>query len=230
MNFIYMKNNEELQKDVQEAIKWEPLLNAAEIGVTVKDGVVTLTGIVDNYSKKSEAEAAAKNVVGVKAVVEKIEVKFSSAFGKKTDNEIATEVLHAFKWNWQVPSDNVKVKVENGWITLDGELQYNYQKDAAKDAVKNLPGVTGVSNNINIKSTGEDAIEKAAIEMALHRNWSIAENEIAVKVSGHKATLTGTVDSLYQKDEAERIAFNAHGVWSVNNELIVDYDYTLMEE
>jgi osmotically-inducible protein OsmY len=225
-----MKNNAELQSDVQDAIKWEPLLNAAEIGVTVKDGIVTLTGVVDSYTKKTEAEDAAKNVAGVKAVVEKIEVSFKSTYGKKSDNDIASEVLNAFKWNWQVPNDKVKVKVENGWITLEGELEYNYQRDAAKDAVKNLLGVTGVSNNITIKSTTAEKVEKADIESALKRNWSIYDNEINVKVSGHKATLTGTVDSLYQKEEAGRIAYNAHGVWSVDNELVVDYDYVLMDE
>ena len=101
-----MKNNQDLQKDVQDAIKWERLLNAAEIGVTAKDGVITLTGIVDSFSKKSEAEDAAKNVAGVKAVVEKIEVQFGSA-GKKADNEIANEIVSAFKWNWEVPNDKV---------------------------------------------------------------------------------------------------------------------------
>ncbi|MEO8764284.1 MAG: BON domain-containing protein [Ginsengibacter sp.] len=224
-----MKNNAELQKDVQDAIKWEPLLNAAEIGVTVKDGVVTLTGVVDTYTKKTEAEDAAKNVAGVNAVVEKIEVKFSGSFGKKDDNEIADEVLNAFKWNWQVPNDKVKVKVENGWISLEGELEFNYQRDAAKDAVKNLLGVIGVSNNITIRSTYEEKVEKADIESALKRNWSIYDNDIDVTVSGHKATLTGIVDSLYQKEEAGRIAFKAHGVWSVDNELIVDYENALMD-
>jgi osmotically-inducible protein OsmY len=224
-----MKNNADLQKDVQDAIKWEPLLNAAEIGVTVKDGVVTLTGVVDNYIKKSEAEDAAKNVAGVKAVVEKIEVKFSGSYGEKNDNEIADEVLNAFKWNWQVPNDRIKVKVEDGWITLEGELEYNYQKDAAKEAVRNLPGVTGVSNTITIKSTTEEKAERADIESALKRNWSIYDNDIDVKVSGHKATLTGTVDSLYQKEEAGRIAYKANGIWWVDNELIVDYDYAFMD-
>lgn len=224
-----MKNNAELQKDVQDAIKWEPLLNATEIGVIVKDGVVTLTAVVDNYTKKSKAEEAAKNVAGVKVVVEKIEVKFSSTCGKKDDNEIADEVLNAFKWNWQVPNDKVKVKVENGSITLEGELEYNYQRDAAKDAVKNLLGVTGVSNNITLKSTPEEKVEKTDIESALKRNWSIYDNDIDVKVSGHKATLTGTVDSWYQKEVAGRIACNAPGIWSVDNELIVDNAYSLMD-
>jgi osmotically-inducible protein OsmY len=222
-----MKTNAELQKDVQDAIKWEPLLNEAEIGVIVKDGVVTLTGTVDSYSKKIEAEAAAKNVAGIKAVVEKIEIKFSSNWAKKDDNEIATEVINALKWNWQVPSDKLKVKVEKGWVTLDGELQWNYQKDAAKDVVKNLLGVQGVSNNITIKSDTQDQIEKKDIENALKRNWSINDKDITVKVSNHKVTLTGSVNSWYDKDEAARIAWNAPGVWNVDNELVVDYDYEI---
>ena len=139
-----MKSNEELQKDVQDAIKWEPLLNAAEIGVTVQDGVVTLTGVVDSYSKKAEAEDAARNVAGVKAVVEKIEINFGSNSAKKDDNEIAAEVVKALTWNLRVPVGKVKAKVEKGWVTLEGELQWNYQKEAAKDAVKNLLGVVGV--------------------------------------------------------------------------------------
>jgi osmotically-inducible protein OsmY len=158
-----MKNNQDFQKDVRDAIKWEPLLNAAEIGVTAKDGVITLTGIVDRFSKKSEAEDAAKNVAGVKAVVEKIEVKFGSA-GKKTDNEIANEIISAFKWNWEIPGGKVKVKIENSWVTLDGELNWNYQKDAARITASKLIGVTGVSDNITIKSETIDNIEKNEIE------------------------------------------------------------------
>jgi osmotically-inducible protein OsmY len=219
-----MKNNAELQKDVQDAIKWEPLLNTAEIDVTVKDGVVTLTGTVDSYSKKSEAVDTAKNVAGVQAVVEKIEIKFSSDWTKKDDNEIATEVENALKWN-----DKVKVKVEKGWVTLEGELERNYQKEAAKNAVKNLLGVTGVINNIKIKSETQGEIERKDIESALRRNWSIRAKDIEVKVLGHKVTLNGTVNSWYQKDEAARIAWNAPGVWTVDNELVVKYDYSLLD-
>ena len=219
-----MRTNADLQKDVQDAIKWEPLLNAAEIGVTVKDGVVTLTGTVDSYSKKSEAEDAAKNVSGVKAVVEKIEVKFTGSWARKDDNEIATEVVNALKWNWQVPSDKITVKVENGWVTLAGELPWNYQKDAAKDAVRNLMGVTGVANNITIKSDVQDRIERRDIESGLRRNWSIDDKDISVRALDHKVTLTGAVDSWYQKEEAGRIAWNAPGVWTVDNELVVEYN------
>lgn len=224
-----MKTNEELQKDVQNAIKWEPLLHAAEIGVSVKDGVVTLTGIVDGYTKKTEAENAAKNVKGVKVVVEKIEVKYDLSYDKKDDNDIADEILNAYKWNWQVPNDKVKVKVEKGWVTLDGELNWNYQKTAAKDAVSKLMGVVGVVNNITIKSISKEAVEKEDIENALNRNWSLSSEDIYVHVSDHKVTLTGTVGSWYQKDEAARIAWNAHGVWMVDNELEIEYEFELMD-
>jgi osmotically-inducible protein OsmY len=224
-----MKTNEELQRQVQDAIKWEPLLNAAEIGVTAKDGVITLSGVVNSYAKKSQAEMAAKNVAGVKAVVEKIELKFGTDWTKKDDNEIATEVLNAIKWNWDLPNDKLKVKVEKGWVTLEGELHWNFQRESAKDAVKNLIGVTGVSNNITIKAESKDAIEKKYIEKALARNWSINSKDIHVSVSGTKVTLSGTVNSWYQKDEAGRIAWNTPGVWSVENELAIEYDYSYVD-
>jgi osmotically-inducible protein OsmY len=218
-----MKNNENLQKDVQNAIKWEPLLNAAEIGVTAKDGLITLTGIVDSYAKKLEAETAAKNVVGVKALVEKIEVKFSSAF-KKTDSDIANEAMKSFKSNWDVPEDKVKIMVENGWVTLEGEVPWNFQREATKNAVHNLMGVKGVTNNIKIKPNTQDAIEKINIEHALARNWAVDDEDIKVRVSGNKVTLNGTVHSFYQKDEAGRIAWNAPGVSTVDNELVIEYN------
>ena len=220
-----MKTNAELQKDVQDAIKWEPLLNAAEIGVTVKDGVVTLTGTVDSYSKKTEAEDAAKTVAGVKAVVEKIEVKYGSGWAEKDDNEIAAEVVNALNWNGRIPNDKIKVKVEKGWVSLEGEVQWYYQKQAAKDAVKNLLGVVSVSNNITIKHETLDQIEKKDIESALKRNWSIDPKDIMVKASDHKVTLTGTVKSWYEKDEAEKTAWKAPGVWMVDNELGIEYAY-----
>jgi osmotically-inducible protein OsmY len=221
-----MKTNENLQKDVQDAIKWEPLLNAAEIGVTAKDGVITLTGTVDSYAKKLEAERAAKNVAGVNAIVEKIDISFGSSF-KKNDNQIAAEVLNALRWNWEVPNDKVKVKVEKGWVTLEGELKWNFQKEAAKKAIKSLLGLTGITDHITIKSETYHDVEKEEIEDALSRNWSINDSNIHVKVNGTRITLTGTVNSWYQKDEAARIAWNAPGVWNVDNELVVEYDHAL---
>nr|WP_315169795.1 BON domain-containing protein [uncultured Flavobacterium sp.] len=222
-----MKTNAELQTDVQNAIKWEPLLNAAEIGVTAKDGVISLTGVVDSYAKKVEAENAAKKVIGVKALVEKIDVKFPSSF-VKTSLEIANEVLAALKSNWSVPEDKVTVKVEDGWVTLEGELPWNYQKQAAKSAIIYLAGVKGVTNNIKIKSESHDAIEKKDVEKAIGRSWTIDDSDIAVSVSGTTVTLKGTVSSWYQKEEAARIAWNTPGIWHVKNELEVDYYYSLV--
>lgn len=213
-----MKTNESLQKDVQDAIKWEPLLHAAEIGVIVKDGIVTLTGTVDSYTKKLEAEHAAKMVSGVKAVVEKIDIRYGS-YGKKSDSEIASEIINAFRWNWSIPEDKIKVKVENGWVTIEGTVNWNYQKESANDAVKNLLGVIGVTNKITIKSDVADLVEKKEIEKALARNWTINHDNIKVKVAANEVTLSGIVNSYYEKDEAERIAWNAPGVNSVNNEL-----------
>lgn len=222
-----MKTNAELQTDVQNAIKWEPLLNAAEIGVTAKDGVISLTGVVDSYAKKVEAENAAKKVIGVKALVEKIEVKFPSSF-VKTSLEIANEVLAALKSNWSVPEDKVTVKVEDGWVTLEGELPWNYQKEAAKSATTYLAGVKGVTNNIKIKSESHDTIEKKEVEKAIGRSWSVDDSDIVVSVSGTTVTLKGTVGSWYQKEEAARIAWNTPGIWHVKNELEVDYYYSLV--
>ena len=219
-----MKTDTQLQQDVMAQLKWEPTLSASQIGVSAKDGVITLTGTVDGYAKKTEAEDAVKRVVGVKAVVEKIEIKYPSNWAKKDDNDIAAEIVNAFKWNWEIPTGKVKAKVEKGWVSLDGELPWKFQSEAAAKAVRALEGVAGVSNNIKIKSTTDEAIEKADIESALERNWSVSDKDIHVKVSGHKATLTGTVDSWYQKDEAGRIAWNAPGVWTVENELLVEYE------
>lgn len=219
-----MRSNSDLQKDVQDAIKWEPSLHAAEIGVIVKDGVVTLTGTVDSYFKKSEAESAAKSVDGVMAVVEEIDVEYPNTWGQKSDTDIANEIVNAFSWHLQVPRDKVKAKVEKGWVTLAGEVPWHFQKESVFNAVKNLVGVIGVSNNITIKAETQNNVEKKDIESALKRSRFIDDMHIKVKASGHKAALTGTVGSLYEKGEAARIAWNAPGIWEVDNELEVRND------
>lgn len=224
-----MKTNEELQKDVQDAIKWEPLLKAAEIGVIAKDGIITLSGSVDSYAKKSEAEDAAKTVAGVKAVVEQIEIKTFSNLDNRDDNDLANEVLDAYKRNWEIPEERVKIKVENGWITLEGDVQWNYQKEAAYRIIKKLSGIRGVSNRITIKSDTNDKIEKLAIVSALARNWSIKESDIIVNVLNNKVSLSGTVGSWYEKDEAERQAWKAPGVELVDNDIVVEYNYSLVD-
>lgn len=215
---------QDLQRDVLDTIKWEPLLKSSEICVSESEGIITLTGTVDSYSKKVEAERAAKNVAGVKAVIGKIEVKLFNE-GKTTDIEIAREILNAYRWTQQGYSDKVKIDVENGWVTLDGQLPWNFQKDSAKNIVANLNGVKGVTNNIIVKSEEKDDIEKSDIEDALERNWSLNNEQIMVKVSGSKVILLGKVKSFYQKDEAERIAWNAPGVKDVENELMIVFDY-----
>lgn len=222
-----MKNNEELQADVQHAIKWEPLLRNTEIGVTAKDGIVSLSGTVDSYAKKIEAENVAKRIIGVKGLVEAIEVELPDAW-KKTDHEIASEAVKALTVNWLIPKEKITVKVENGWVTLDGELPWNYQKDAAKDIAYYLDGVKGITNNIKIKPETHDSIEQKDVERALARSLSVDDSDIQVSVSGTHVTLTGTVNSWYQKEEAGHIAWKTPGIWHVENNLSVDYYYELV--
>ena len=193
-------------------------------GVTAKDGVVSLTGTVDSYVKKMEAEKATKKVIGVKALVENIEVKFPNSWSK-TDTEVANEVLTALKANYSVPDDKVTVKVEKGWVTLEGELSWDYQREAAKGAVSYLTGVKGVTNYIKIKSETHDTIEQKDVEKAIGRSRSVDDSDIKVSVSGPNVTLRGTVHSWYQKEEAGRIAWNTPGIWNVKNELTVDHYY-----
>jgi len=219
-----MKSNSLLQHDVMAELQWEPSLHAAEIGVAAKNGVITLTGTVDCYAKKSEAEDAAKKVSGVVAVIENIEVKYPGTWAKKDDSDIANEIIAAFKTNSEIPSERIKAIVEKGFVTLEGVVQSNFQRVAARKAVQNLRGVMGVVNNISIAIQVENTIEVEEIENAIARNWSISNKHIAVTVSGHQATLRGQVNSWYQKNEAERLAWNAPGVSNVENELVVEYD------
>ncbi len=215
-----MKNNSELQEDVQNALQWEPFLHAAEIGVSVKDGVVTLSGTVDSYSKKISAERATKNVVGVKAIAEDISIQYAGS-EQKNDTEIATEIVNSWKTNWEIPTEKINVKVEDGWVKLDGTVGWNYQKVASERSINHLAGVKGVTNLISIRSESKDSIEERAVENALERNWTIDARNVKVEVNKNNVKLSGMVHSLYQKDEAERLAWNAPGVCSVENNLAV---------
>jgi len=216
-----MKTNHELQIDVLEAIRWEPLLKQAEIDVDAKDGVITLSGIVGSYIKKSQAVDTAKKIAGVKAVVEKIEVKFNNN-DEKDDNELATAVLKSLKSNRDIPFDKIQVEVENGHVILDGKLEWNHQREAAQKSVSNIDGIKVLTNNIKIETDNPDDIEKVEIERAIERNWAMNKQKIQVSVAGNKVTLNGIVHSFYQKDEAERMAWNAPGVWTVVNELAIE--------
>ncbi|GGM89849.1 ornithine aminotransferase [Dyadobacter beijingensis] len=217
-----MKTNEDLQRDVCDAIRWEPLLRETDIGVTARDGVISLTGTVDTYGKKSEAEEAARRVEGVKMVTGQLSVKPKDETTIRDDTDLANEILNAYQWTQEIPSDRVTVKVENGWITLEGDLQWNYQRDAAERLIGELPGVKGMSNNIRIKYEPTSEIDKAAIESAFTRSSSITQEGIRVRVVKSKVILTGTVSSCYEKDEAARQAWKAPGVEIVYNELIVE--------
>ena len=165
---------------------------------------------------------AAKDVVGVKAVAEDIEINYGASH-KQNDTDIATSVMSAWKYNWNVPEDRIKVKVEDGWVKLEGEVPWKYQADAAKNSINNIDGVRGVSNLIKVKSESKDVLEKKDVENALKRNWSINSKDVKVEVNHNRVKLTGLVHSLYQKEEAGRLAWNAPGVWSVENELAVIY-------
>lgn len=221
-----MKTNEQLQKDVQNAIKWEPLLHAAEIGVIVDDGIVTLTGTVDNYTKKLEAEKAAKNVAGVKALVENIKVVLTHG-SIRTDSEIAADVIKALDQNRDIPHDKIKIKVENGLVSLEGKISWNFQREAARKSIDHIRGVKGVIDDMELKSALHDKLEEKLIKEAFRRHWSLNPDDINVNVSGNHVKLTGYVASLYQKEEAGRIVWKTPGVWSLDNDLIVEHDYYL---
>ncbi|MDQ0594980.1 osmotically-inducible protein OsmY [Chryseobacterium ginsenosidimutans] len=220
-----MKTDTELQNDLQDAMKWEPLLHSAEIGVIVKNGIVTLTGFVDSYVKKLQAEHAAKKVLGVKVLVENIKVRLPDP-RSKTDQEIAGEIIVAFEANSFIPEEKITVKVENGWVDLDGEVSWDYLRDITENAVKYLAGVKGIYNNITVKPQIKDNIDRQDIEKALDRS-SIDSSEINVSVSGKTVTLTGTVHTWHQKEEAERVVWKTPGIKDVKNDLAVDYEYDL---
>jgi len=206
-------------------LKWEPTIHAAEIGVAVKDGVVTLTGDVDTYSMKWAAERAVKRVLGVKGVAEEIKVSLPDPY-KRTDEDIARSATNVLEWNFWVPRDRVKVMVQDGWITLSGEVDFWYQKERAEDAVRHMIGVSGVTNRITIKPpvpTVKAFEVKSGIEDALKRNARLLRDadKIRVETSGSKVILHGTVGSWADYEEAEYAAYCAPGVSEVENKLTV---------
>lgn len=216
-----MKTDVQIQKDVMDELRWTPLLKSSEIGVAVKDGVVTLSGIVDTYSKKMEAEKAAANVSGVKTVALDIQVGVSPYF-KRTDAEIAEAVLRALNLHTSIPEDKIKVKVEDGIVTLEGEVEWEYQRVAAKNVLQNFAGVTNVWNFIKLKPRVAAADIEEKIKSAFERSARIDANRISVVTSGSSVTLTGTVASLAEKEDAGYAAWAAPGVTMVYNNLAVE--------
>jgi osmotically-inducible protein OsmY len=222
-----MKTDLQIQKDVMEELNWEPSLNASEIGVAVRNSVVTLSGKVDTFSKKLTAEKAAKRVAGVKAVAEEIHVGIPMGFAK-TDAEIAEAVLIALQWHTSVQEEKVKIKVEEGNVTLEGEVEWEYQRASAKTAIEQLAGIRSITNLIIVKPqiTALDIRQK--ISSAFHRSANIDAGRIDVNVNDTKVILSGKVRSLAEKEDAETAAWAAPGITSVENNLeVVVKEYIL---
>ena len=216
-----MKSNTQLQQDVLQELEYEPSVDAAHIGVTAKDGIVGLTGNVKSYAEKYAAVHAAERVAGVKAVTDEMKVDLP-ALHVRNDEDIARAVLNALQWDVWVPNDRIKVKVDSGWITLEGEVDYKYQQTAAENAVRNLTGVKGVSNLITIKLPAVVPSEvKAKIDSALRRAAEVDAAHVKVNVVNDKVILHGRVSSWAERQEAERAAWSAPGVKVVEDDLVI---------
>jgi osmotically-inducible protein OsmY len=213
-----MKDDEQLRRDVLAELEYDPSIDDRKIGVAVEDGIVTLTGEVSTFAEKWNAERAVERVEGVRGIVNKIEVKI---VGDYSDTDIAREAADALRWNLMVPPGKVIPKVENGYITLTGEVNYDFQRRAAEKAVRYIPGVKGLINLVTIKPKVEPREIKEKIEDALKRMAIVDAGNIQVEVQGSEIVLRGTVRSWAERHEAEKAAWSAPGVTSVKNYITV---------
>jgi osmotically-inducible protein OsmY len=210
-----------LKGEVLNELECEPSINATRIGVAVKDGVVTLSGEVESYHEKVEAERATLRVEGVKGIASEIEIHLPGT-SHRSDADIARVALDTLQWNSSVPPGRIKVIVKKGWVTLEGDVDWGYQKTAAEDAVRRLMGVVGVSNQVAVKARPTSAGIKTRIEQALKRNAEVDANRISAEVTDSTVILRGTVRSWSEKQEAERVAWTSPGVSSVQNRLVLE--------
>jgi osmotically-inducible protein OsmY len=213
-----VKTDEQLRRDVEEELEAEPSVDAHQIGVAVKDGIVTLTGQARSFAEKWNAERAAERVEGVRGVANEIEVRLT---GERSDTDIARAAADALAWNALVPEDRVKVEVSSGWVTLRGDVTYDFERRAAERAVRYLSGVRGVTNLIQIKPRVEPRDVKQQIERRLQREALLDAQNISVQVNGSEVVLRGGVRSWMEREEAERAAWAVPGITSVRNEITV---------
>jgi len=215
-----MKSNEEIERDVREELKWDPDLDASNIAVSVKDGVVTLAGYVKSYTDKYEAEAAAKRVASVRAVANDLEVRLPSV-DERPDPDIARDAVAAIKSQLPISSEHIKVVIKNGWVSLEGQVEWQYQRQTAEKAVRRIKGVKGVSNLIQLRPRAQPEDIKRKIQEAFKRNAEVDANRIMVETNGSEVILKGTVRSWVEREEAERAAWAAPGVTKVDDRLVV---------
>lgn len=215
-----MKSDNEIERDIREELNWDPDLDATDIAVSVKNGVVTLTGFVKSYLDRYEAETAAKRVAGVVAVANDIEVRLPNV-DERPDPNIARDAVASLKSQLPFSSETIKVIVKNGWVTLEGQVEWQYQKNAAESAVRRIKGVKGVTNSIVLKPRAEPSEIKSKIMDAFKRNAEVDANRIQVEANGSEVILKGTVRSWAEREEAERIAWSAPGVTRVEDRIVV---------